>query len=105
MTQEAYRFAVHLSDLAVVSKHNMGINIGICFPVMTAETNGPPVSVRSASEEFRSSFPPGSAVHLMTGQAPDLALEERKRGGGPAGGSKIDGMVVFLVVMTGQTER
>jgi hypothetical protein len=104
MTQEAYRLSVNLAHAAGVSQHDVGIDVRVLFSIMALETDRPSVRVRPSPEQFRGSFMIRSAVYLMTGEAPDLAVEKRKRHAGRIGRREKDRMVVYLVVMTVETE-
>jgi hypothetical protein len=104
MTHETHRLTVYVSHLAGVSQHNMGIYVRILFFIMALETDHPSICVRTPSQEFRGPFMTWAAVYLMTGQAPDFAVVQRKVNAGRICGSKEDGMMVSLVVMTVEAE-
>lgn len=70
---------------------------------MTSKADLPLILIGAAPEKFFCPILPGSTVHLMTGQASDLALGEGKWVVCRIGRHKIDRMMVFSIVMTTKT--
>jgi hypothetical protein len=70
---------------------------------MTSKANLPLVLKGATPQQFFCPCLAGSAMNLMTGQTPDLTLVEGE--GVVCGISRlrIDGMMVFFVVMTAKT--
>lgn len=105
MAQEADRFAVDLPEPMLIVQHQVRIDESVLFLRMTAKTDFPPVLVGAAVQQFFGPFVSRSAVDLVAGQARNLAIEKRERYAGVALRFKINGMMVFLVVVTGQAGR
>jgi hypothetical protein len=112
MAQEADRFSIDVPDVVVRSSHDMGVDLSIAFLIMAVEAQLPEVCIGPTPEEpgwFVEPVLSGIGMRLMTGEAPDLSVKERK---GLHGAFRIlfsrdhiDGMVVALIVVAVKTDR
>jgi hypothetical protein len=100
MTDETHQSAIHIENITFVVEHFVRINCCIPFSYMTLKANISTVSVRTASQEFWCSFVTWSSMNFMTGEAPDFTFKKGHKGTGRIGGSIINGMMIYSVIVT-----
>lgn len=82
MAHKAYWLVIHHQDITSNVKHIVRINSAITSSVMTPEAALPAIGIRTSSQELRCSFPAGTSVNFMTGEAPYPASEQGHRESG-----------------------
>jgi hypothetical protein len=96
MAEEANRLAVNLQDSASFVQHDMWIDLRILVFRMTLKADLYQISIGTSPQEVCT---PSGMVLMMAGQTLDRSAIERERKVLRIGGSDIDRMVVFPVLM------